>query len=235
MKFINNFHKKIHFRWLTGLLIVCLLCPITPPSPFFERWLYCSNFKSATTGLKYPKLLLIRYPSGRFFFANWYYQFTEHSFLQQTFQRCFNVALWLIRRRDAGLRQINIETKFCISTANQRCLFYETYIKQQETTLKERWSFKSGVSISSSTLKRSCENDHFRKDLLIYWTQVYSEPSQTSKVELFAKAVNDWKSLTTFRKSFILDGWQGSEYGSAEYKVNCLPRLLYVENITCLK
>ena len=27
---------------------------------------------------------------------------------QQTFQRCFNVAFWLIRRRDVGKRQINV-------------------------------------------------------------------------------------------------------------------------------
>ena len=35
---------------------------------------------------------------------------------QQTFQRCFNVVFWLIRRRDVGQRQINVETMFCIST-----------------------------------------------------------------------------------------------------------------------
>ena len=35
---------------------------------------------------------------------------------QQTFQRCFNVAFWLTRRRDVGQRQINIETTLCIST-----------------------------------------------------------------------------------------------------------------------
>ena len=35
---------------------------------------------------------------------------------QQTFQRCFNVVFWLMRRRDVGQRQINIETTLCIST-----------------------------------------------------------------------------------------------------------------------
>ena len=35
---------------------------------------------------------------------------------QQTFQRCFNVVLWLMRRRDVGQRQINVETTLCIST-----------------------------------------------------------------------------------------------------------------------
>ena len=35
---------------------------------------------------------------------------------QQTFQRCFNVVFWLIRRCDVGERHINVETTFYIST-----------------------------------------------------------------------------------------------------------------------
>ena len=35
---------------------------------------------------------------------------------QQSFQRCFKVAFWLIRRRDVGQRQINVETMLCILT-----------------------------------------------------------------------------------------------------------------------
>ena len=47
---------------------------------------------------------------------------------QQTFRRCFNVAFWLMRRRDVGQRPINVETTLCISTlefttSNQRCVF----------------------------------------------------------------------------------------------------------------
>ena len=34
---------------------------------------------------------------------------------QQTFQRCFNVVFWLIRRRDLGQRQFNVETTLYIS------------------------------------------------------------------------------------------------------------------------
>ena len=45
----------------------------------------------------------------------------------------------------------------------------------------------------------------------------YSEPCQTSKMELFAKIVNG-KLLTPFAKGFILDVWQGSEYASAYSK-----------------
>ena len=40
------------------------------------------------------------------------------------------------------------------------------------------------------------------------------DPCQTSKIELFAKTINDFQSLSTFAKSSILDVWQGHEYTS---------------------
>ena len=42
---------------------------------------------------------------------------------QQTFQRFFNIVFWLMRRRDVGQCQINVETTLCISTLKQRCHF----------------------------------------------------------------------------------------------------------------
>ena len=45
-------------------------------------------------------------------------------------------------------------------------------------------------------------------------SETYSEPCETSKVELFAKIVNGLESLTIFVKNSILGIWQGSEYGS---------------------
>ena len=49
-----------------------------------------------------------------------------------------------------------------------------------------------------------------------YWSSInaklHSEPSQTSKMELFVKMLNDWKTLTIFVKSFIWDVWLRSEY-----------------------
>ena len=39
-----------------------------------------------------------------------------HVTLGVTFQRCFNVAFWLMRRRDMGQHQINVETTLFIST-----------------------------------------------------------------------------------------------------------------------
>ena len=48
---------------------------------------------------------------------------------------------------------------------------------------------------------------------------MYSETFQTSKIERFAKIVNNSKPLTIFGKSSILDIWQGAEYGIAsEYQ-----------------
>ena len=46
-------------------------------------------------------------------------------------------------------------------------------------------------------------------------SEVYSEPSQTSKMEIFAKIVNSQKSWTIFTESSILDVQLGSEYVSA--------------------
>ena len=43
----------------------------------------------------------------------------------------------------------------------------------------------------------------------------YSEPSQTSKMESFAKTVNCLQPLTIFARHSILDFWQGSVYVSA--------------------
>ena len=53
---------------------------------------------------------------------------------------------------------------------------------------------------------------------MIYWTEVYTEPCKTNKVELFAKLISDWKQLTIFGKSSILVVWKGSEYASADIK-----------------
>ena len=42
----------------------------------------------------------------------------------------------------------------------------------------------------------------------------YWEPTQKSKIKLFAKAINAWNPLFISIKSFILDVWLGSEYVS---------------------
>ena len=51
--------------------------------------------------------------------------------------------------------------------------------------------------------------------------EVYSEPCQMSKMELFAKIVNDWKPLTISAKSSFLDVWQGSAHDSDYVPQKC--------------
>ena len=41
---------------------------------------------------------------------------------------------------------------------------------------------------------------------------MYSEPSQTSKMERFVKTVKDLQPLSIFTKYSIVDVWLGSEY-----------------------
>ena len=54
----------------------------------------------------------------------------------------------------------------------------------------------------------------------IWWAEMrkkieaYPKPSQTSKMDLFAKIVNGFHLLTNFVKSFILNVWLGSECAS---------------------
>ena len=45
-------------------------------------------------------------------------------------------------------------------------------------------------------------------------SEAYSEPCQTSKIEVFAQIVNGFWFLTIFAKSPILDVWSDSEFAS---------------------
>ena len=56
---------------------------------------------------------------------------------------------------------------------------------------------------------------------IIHWAIAYSEPFQTSKIEIFAKVVTSKEVRgNVFARRFkrVL---KGSEYATAEYKVNC--------------
>ena len=48
-----------------------------------------------------------------------------------------------------------------------------------------------------------------------YYSETYSKPSRTYKIELIAKIVNSWKPLTFIAKISILDLRLGFEYTSA--------------------
>ena len=45
-------------------------------------------------------------------------------------------------------------------------------------------------------------------EFLIHLAETYAKPCQTSKMERFAKIVNDWKYFTIFERRPILDVWQ---------------------------
>ena len=45
--------------------------------------------------------------------------------------------------------------------------------------------------------------------MILFNAKVYSETSQISKMEFYAKVDNSWKPLTISAKSFMLDVWLG--------------------------
>ena len=62
------------------------------------------------------------------------------------------------------------------------------------------------------------ENIYYSTD-----TEVYSELSQISMMELFTKTRNGLKALAIFLNSFILDAWLGSKYASEM----CFSRVIF--------
>ena len=49
-------------------------------------------------------------------------------------------------------------------------------------------------------------------------TDVYSEPSETCKIEILLRLINSFHFLTVFEKDSILHVWQGSEHAFVIYK-----------------
>ena len=64
------------------------------------------------------------------------------------------------------------------------------------------------------------------RTLALTWSEVYSEPSQISKMKRFVKMVNGFQPFTIFAKRSILDLRLGFEY--AFYGSLFLPVLTYV-------
>ena len=56
----------------------------------------------------------------------------------------------------------------------------------------------------------------FLRVFSLAWEEAHSEPSQKSKMELFAKIINGLKLLNILTKGSILDIWLGSEYTSGD-------------------
>ena len=83
---------------------------------------------------------------------------------------------------------------------------------------RKTWEERKKKPIWKLPLLGSCSNGmkgdrffHFIKNIMVTH-ESHSEPSQTSKVRLFAKIINGLKSLIVFARSSILDDWFGSEY-----------------------
>ena len=66
--------------------------------------------------------------------------------------------------------------------------------------------------------------------MVIISTEAYLELSQTSRMEFFAKMINDWKPLTILSKSYILDIGLRSEYASETAISKFLSTLVIEEN-----
>ena len=64
-----------------------------------------------------------------------------------------------------------------------------------------KWSTKSRTKCFQAALQCLTED---------FIANVYPEPWQTPKMELFTKIVEGWKLLTIFAKSYIFDVWQSS-------------------------
>ena len=82
---------------------------------------------------------------------------------------------------------------------------WSTCVKPISINIKILWlnmKSKTGPRVSRIISKNIANSDP------------YSEPTQKSKIKLFAKTINAWKPLFISIKSFILDVWLGSEYVS---------------------
>ena len=81
----------------------------------------------------------------------------------------------------------------CLCWSPVNCVLYLTLFKKNG--MVELWSFLE-----------------FFRCILCQYSEAYSEPSQTSKMEFFAKIVNGFQLLTISAKRSIVDVWQCLEY-----------------------
>ena len=79
--------------------------------------------------------------------------------------------------------------------------------KQQQAIFEVQFMGKLS-NIKALLIKKACIC--FAWNISRNGREVHSELSQTFKMELFAKIVNDWKLLTIFGKNSILDVWLGT-------------------------
>ena len=74
----------------------------------------------------------------------------------------------------------------------------------------------SNVFKKKTKLIHWCKSqNHINVSHLVSIPEMYSGLFQTSKMKIFVKIVNGWKSLSIFPKSSILDVWLASEYSTS--------------------
>ena len=112
-----------------------------------------------------------------------------------------NISVILANVLLRSLRFQNLWIKFCLKTCS--------------TILKIGWLFLFFPSRRLS-VTFDIQIDFKNKRALTFKTnsEVYSEPCQTSRMELFAKIVNGFSFLTIFTKISIINVWQDSEVAS---------------------
>ena len=86
----------------------------------------------------------------------------------------------------------------------------ERRAKQGKKEIRNRYESYRSCSVALMVWK-VIDFLHLIKNIMLT-PESHSEPSQTSKVELFVKIVNGSKSLIVFARSPILDDWFGFEY-----------------------
>ena len=118
---------------------------------------------------------------------------------EQTFQHCFNVVFWLIRRYDVEKYQINFETMLCISTLEFKILCISTSIwtmlgNIEPTLYFSRSSFttlvneKTASRISRKWLTRQCKYALERKSKNFFTLQIFQQTcSWLSSEKIFAQ------------------------------------------------
>ena len=100
-------------------------------------------------------------------------------------------------RSDSGMKWVNdLETYFSQKYRFQQCYSFPTN--------------RSSIVVQRVFIIQKIHAISWEISLNLSKSGAYSEPYQTSKMELFAKIVNDFQPLTIFAKSSVVDVWQGS-------------------------
>ena len=115
--------------------------------------------------------------------------------------------------------------------SNEQTNIVSLQLTQTKSSFNRRKNSDSVCDVGNARIKNEKKSIHFATNDKS--TKVYSESSQTFKMELFSKIGDGFQPLIIFTKIFIFDNWLGSEYVSHRNKSRALtecPRCsLYVD------